>query len=182
MVLPALSPYKALALVATHLSVLAAGTWLGWTIRDADYQAHLKKDKAEALAQEREVRKIEGQLEAESQKVRDNVTQREGTVRIVYRDVVKEIPRYVTQTVFEERVRADGGLPAGFVFLYNKAASNDPEATLPSGIDPDTPTGLDLSALTSVATGNLGVCHSYRIEAEAWREWYAVVEKGWPKP
>ena len=175
--LPSVVSFK-LTLAAVLLSSTLAG-YGGWKLRDSDYQAHLKKDaQAERKAQE-EARKLEGILEGTAQEVREEVSQAEQRTQIVYRTVIKEVPKYVTQTVFEERVVAGGGLPAGFVWLHNQSASNT-EAPLPSGLDPDAPTGASMSDLASVLAGNYALCQSWRGEADGWRSWYARVKDQWP--
>lgn len=153
---------------------LLAGTsgTVGWKLRDADYQRHLKRD-AQAEAQwQKAVRLVEGEADRIVQETRASLAEKESSRETVYRTITKEIPTYVTRTEFAERVVASGGLPAGLVWLHNQAASGS-TLPLPSGLSPDSPTGVDVPELATVLTGNYSVCTSWRNEAETWREWYA---------
>lgn len=164
-----LGSYAAVALVAG---------FVGWKVRDSDYQAHLKKEAKAEVVVVQDVRKQEAQNETASQGHREELAQKQQEVQVVYRTVTKEVPVYVTQTQFEERVVADGGLPLGFVWSYNQSAANA-TAPLPSGTDPDTPTGLGMSALAGSLAGNFAVCHAYRAELEQWHAWYNDLEARW---
>lgn len=152
---------------------------IGWSLRDADYQAHLKKDaQAEAHAQV-EARKVEAKQEAQAQSVREIVTQKQAEAQVVYRTITQEVPVYVTRTQFEDRVVAGGGLPAGLVWLYNQAASGT-AAPLPSGLNPDSPTGVDVSTLASTTAGNFSLYHACKAEVEGWHTWYDNLAASWP--
>lgn len=144
----------------------------GWKLRDADYQRHLKEDaRAQAKAQQKVTERVL-QKEAVSADVReDRDTKREAnrsTTQIIYR----EVPKYVTRTVFEDRLVAAGGLPAGFVWSFNQSASGD-TTPLPARLSPDTPTGVDLSTVATVTAGNAELYRSCKADLEAWGSWYA---------
>lgn len=166
-------------LIGSHLALaLVAGT-LGWKLRDADYQAHLKKDaRIEARAQQ-VTRELEGRLDRGTQAVREDVAVAQAHTEVVYRTVTKEVPVYVTRTQFEERVVAAGGLPAGFVWLHNQAASGS-TAPLPPSTSPDAPTGLGMSDLAGVIAGNYAVCEDLRARDAAWTAWYERLLAEWP--
>lgn len=151
----------------------------GWKVRDADYQRHLRLDLKQVAAHEAAMRELEGRLEAQAEEARAEIEAAEAKTRVVYRTVTKEVPVYVTQTKFEERVVASGGLPAGFVWLHNNSAANS-TAPFPSGLGPDTPTGLGMSDLAGTIAGNYALCYSYKAEAEGWRSWYDRLVKEWP--
>lgn len=170
---------KTYILIGTHLAALAGGLGVGWKLRDADYQRHLKKEAVALEKAQGEARKQEAAQENTSQEVRDKVSSKQAHAEIVYRTVTKEVPVYVTRTKAEQKVVAGGGLPAGLVWAYNQSASNSP-APFPSGLDPDAPTGVNLSELASVTSGNFAVCHQYRAELEGWHSWYNQLKASWP--
>lgn len=170
------SPY---VLGGAALALSLGSGWAGWTIRDADYQAHLKKDARAAEQAQKDARQVELKLESGSQEVRDVVAQENVRTEIVYRTVTKEVPVYVTQTKFAQDVDAGGGLPAGLVWTYNRAASNS-EAPIPPGLDPDAPTGTGVSTLATITAGNFALCYQWRAEAQGWRDWYEKLRADWP--
>ena len=120
----------------------AASGFMGWKLRDADYQRHLRHDAAEVAQAEKETRRLEAANESLVQQVRENKAQADAKTQVVYRTIIQEVPKYVTQTQFEERVVASGGLPAGFVWNYNQGVANA-TAPFPSGLDPDAPPDRD---------------------------------------
>jgi hypothetical protein len=171
--------FPSLALI-THLSVAAVAGTVGWQLRDRDYQAHLKEEAEDAVQVIRDVRDVEDRNEKVSQANREELSQKQQQVQVVYRTVTKEIPVYVTHTQFEERVVANGGLPLGFVWSYNQSVASA-TAPLPPGLNPDTPTGLGMSALAGNAAGNFAMCHAWRAELTQWHSWYNQLEASWPQ-
>ena len=176
--LPTLTPK--LALLGAALS-LALGGYGGWKLRDADYQEHLKRDAQEDAQWQKSLRLVEGEADRIVQEVRDWGTVEKSQVEVRYRTIEKRIPEYVTRTVFEERVVASGGLPAGLVWLHNQAAAGGSPVPLPSGLDPDAPTGLGVSDLAGVLTRNYALYQQCSIDLQAWGRWYdqqlALAEK-----
>lgn len=164
------APYLKLATYALALLVGAGG---GWKLRDADYQRHLREDAQHEVTAQQRVRQVEHRAEDHAQQARDQVARATEHTRIVYQTVTKEVPVYVTQTVFAQEVDASGGLPSGLVWLHNQAAANS-TAPLPSSIDPGAPAGVGVSELASVLAGNYALCHQFRAEAEGWRSWYEL--------
>lgn len=161
-------------LLALGAALLASSSgFVGWKLRDSDYQAHLKRDAKQEAQWQKALRLVEGEADRIVTETRAKLDEKEVQRETVYRTITKEIPHYVTRTEFAERVVASGGLPAGLVWLHNQAASGSP-VPLPSGLDPNAPTGVDVPELATVLTGNYSVCASYRNEAEAWREWYTL--------
>lgn len=141
-------------LIASHLALALAAGFIGWKVRDADYQAYLKKVERAAHKATKEVRRVEARNEGISQGNREALGIKQQQVQYVYRTVTKEVPVYVTQTVFEKRVLADGGLPAGLVWSYNQSVSNS-TAPLPPGTNPDTPTDLECLPWPAAQPGTL---------------------------
>lgn len=166
-------------LIASHLSLALISGFIGWKVRDADYQAHLKKEARVEVKAQQDTRQQEAAHEVISQDHREKDAQQKQQVQVVYRTVTEKVPVYVTRTQFEEKVVAGGGLPAGFVWSYNQSASNS-TAPLPTGINPDTPTGIDMSTLAGTTAGNFAMCNSWRTELQQWHEWYNDHASTWP--
>lgn len=165
--------------VLPYVAVGAVCTGLGWKVRDRDYQEHLKKDAQAQVTATQAARAVEHKAEDISQGVREEVAKEQARTQVIYKTITEKVPVYVTQTKIEKRVVASGGLPAGFVWTYNGAASNS-EAPLPTGIDPDTPSGVDLSTVASVTAGNFALYHQCRADLRGWQTWYEKLKATWP--
>lgn len=161
------------------LACTITGGVVGWKLRDRDYQAHLKQDAQQETLAVQTVRAIEGAADRITNETREAIAKKAAEREIVTRTITKEIPPYVTKTVFTERIDAGGGLPAGFVWVHNQAASGS-TAPLPPGVDPDAPTGIGMPELADTLVHNYGECHAVREEAQGWRDWYVQLKKGWP--
>lgn len=97
-------------------------------------------------------------------------------IRVVYRDLIKEVPAYVTP---EADRRCD--LPVGFVRLHDQAVAGLPEVPAPAGDVRDAPSGIALSAASGVIVGNYGVAHQWRERAVACETWAASQADLWNK-
>lgn len=168
-----------LSLAAIVICIALSG-YAGWQLRDRDYQAHLKRDAVAEKKAVEDARKVEAILQSGADEVRENVTQQQTKVRVVTRTITKEIPVYVNKTELAAHVDDAGGLPAGVVWVHNQAASGA-EAPLPSGVDPDTPTGIGVPELAEVVVHNYGECRAVREEAQGWRDWYVKLKADWPQ-
>lgn len=157
------------------LACVGLGVFLGWHLRDRDYQKHLKQDAQQEAQWVRTVRAFEGEADRIAAEARDAIAQKQAERVVLTRTITKEIPTYVTKTVFADRVDAGGGLPAGLVWVHNQAASGDP-APLPPGVTPDTPTGIGVPELADVVARNYAVCEDRRIENEGWRQLYQSLQ------
>lgn len=92
--------------------------------------------------------------------------------------LTKEVPRYVTS-----KGNAKCVVPAGFVSLLNDAIGvpATPGGPVEAGagtppaenLDPDAPSGLQLSDVAENDLYNIGVGQDLRIEVLSWRGWYA---------
>lgn len=160
------------ALLGGVLLVAASSGTVGWKLRDQDYQRHLKQDAQEEAQWTKALRLVEGEADRIVQEVQSWRTTEKVRVEVQYRTIEKRIPEYVTRTEFEERVVASGGLPAGLVWLHNQAAAGGSPVPLPSGLDPDTPTGLGVSDLAGVLTRNYALYQQCSIDLQAWDRWY----------
>ncbi len=161
------------------LAMMVGG--LGWKLRDGDYQRHLRKDAQTVVIDLERVRAQESEREAIAQLVREALAKDQLRIATVTNTIREKVPYYVTQTPQEERIRADGGLPLGFVWAYNGAASLS-SAPLPAGTDPGTPSGVDLSTLTGVTLRNFELCHSERAELARWHDWYNQLAPSFKTP
>lgn len=158
-------------------ALVAASGFTGWKLRDADYQEHLRKDAQAALVASEGARKEEHKAEAMATQVRTVVAVQQAKERVVYQTIVKEIPVYVPSTAPAVRAVDDaGGLPAGFVWLHNQAATGS-TAPLPPGVDPGAPSGVGLPALGETIAGNYAVCRSQAAELAGWNAWYQQLVK-----
>lgn len=169
--------YLSMALLAAALILSGLA---GWKLRDADYQAHLKWDAVAEKKAVEDARKVEAIMQSGADEVREDVTQKQTKARVVTRTITKEIPVYVNKTELAAHVDDAGGLPAGVVWVHNQAASGA-EAPLPSGVDPDTPTGIGVPELAEVVVHNYGECRAVREEAQGWRDWYTKLKADWPQ-
>lgn len=95
-------------------------------------------------------------------------------IRIVYRDLIKEVPTYVTP---EADRRCD--LPLGFVGLHDQAAAGLPQVSAPAVDLRDAPSGIPLSAAAGVIVGNYGVAYQWRERAVACETWAASQADLW---
>lgn len=165
---PALLP--AILIVATVLGGVG-----GWSLRDRDYQSHLKQDAEAAATAQRDVRKVEARNEDTGREVGVQVEEAKVEIRYVTRTIIQKVPEYVT-------VEADARctVPVGAVLLLNAAASGNPPPALAPGESADAPSGVDLSAVVSVTADNYGTYHEVSAQLRGWQEWWARVEKDWP--
>lgn len=177
----AINPPSISALAAGLLVSGACGGVVGWKLRDADYQRHLKQDAAAAAKATTKALEHRDRGEAISQSTREEKSRVDAQTRIVYQTIEKEVPRLVTETKIEKVVVAGGGLPAGFVWTFNNAASNS-SAPFPTGTDRDAPTGVDLSDLARTTAGNFELYHHCAAEVAAWHDWYNRLKAEWPTP
>ena len=132
----------ALAVLLTLAALLTGAYRQGWKARDAVVIADALKASEGARNQE-----------AKAQVITETVsTQHEAKavqIRTVYRDIIREVPTYVT-------VQADAAcvVPAGFVRLHDAAAAG--RLPGPAGQSDDAPSGVALSAASGVIAENYG--------------------------
>lgn len=169
-------------LIAGALLSAGAGGLTGWKLRDAGYQRHLKEDAKKSLDVAQKARSIEKVLVGVSADTRDRVDAKEASVRVITKTITERVPYYVTSTPQEKAVVAAGGLPLGFVQLYNAAVLGvDPSASPQAGAQSGDPSGVDLSTLARINTGNLGLYHQCRARLEEWDKAWDEITAMWPK-
>lgn len=97
-------------------------------------------------------------------------------IKVVYRDLIKEVPAYVTP---EADRRCD--LPVGFVRLHDQAAAGLPAVSAPAGDVRDAPSGIPLSAASATIVDNYGVAYQWRERAIACETWAVQQADLWTK-
>jgi len=166
-----MDPLTYLKIGASVVALLAAGA-VGYELGHTQY-LHLQTQVAQQATKSATTEVIRiVKAQAVSTQVAQEDADQQAQVRTVTQTIVKEVPKYVTQTVYADRVVHDGGLPVGFVWNHNQAASGDPTPA-PTGTDLDAPSGVDLSALANTIADNYGLYHSCRASLSHWEEWYA---------
>jgi hypothetical protein len=160
------------------LASCASSGWVGWKLRDAGFQAHLKREAQADAGRSRVLITTINQSEADTQRLRDTNEASKTRIREVVRTVYREIPKYVTDTQLERDVVARGGLPLGFVWGYNQAAGYS-QLPLPPGNSASDPSGVSLSTLAAISAGNSEVCLQWARDLDAWDEWYSREAVRW---
>lgn len=97
-------------------------------------------------------------------------------IKIVYRDLIREVPTYVTP---EADRRCD--LPVGFVRMHDQAAAGGSAVSAPAGDVRDASSGIPLSAATGTIVGNYGVAYQWRKRAVACETWAVEQADIWKK-
>lgn len=161
--------------VAAILALGAAGA-AGWSIRDYDYQKHLKADARAALEASEAARNTEARNEETSTQVGRQVEETKERVRVVTNTILKEVPVYVSQESNDRCV-----VPDGAVRLLDAAASGNPPVPYGPGESADAPSRHELSGVVSNVVGNYGYTHELEAQVRGWQDWYEQVKKDWPK-
>jgi len=113
------------------------------------------------------VKKIDVRADKITADVGQALARTQTDIRYVTKEIIKEVPRYVT-------VEADAHcvVPAGFLRLHDAAAAGHlPGVARPPG-GVDEPSGVPLSVVSAAVADNYGTALGWRAEAEAWRDWY----------
>ena len=131
------------------------------------------QEKADRTAAKQDARAAEVSAE-----VRQATAEKQVEYRTVTKTLIKEVPKYVTVTSDSRCV-----VPLGFVRLHDLAAGSG-QAFVPAapGGSVETPSGLDLSTVSSTVVANYGTAHVWRAEAEGWRAWYLEQRETWDNP
>lgn len=139
----------ALRLVGAGLLVIF-GFLGGWKVQA------WRHDAAEAKQLVRIVKVVELRGQQNTQLIAAHVAERE-RIRFVYRDLVKEVPTYVTPA-------ADAAcpVPVGFVRVHDAAAAGVPPTGPGADGADDAASGIALSAVGQTVAGNYGTCREWR--------------------
>lgn len=132
----------------------------------ADYKRELAELKAS---------KTQKQIEIQTQVVKEYVD-RIKTVKeteYVNRDVIKYVPTRIDSSSGElEKICT---YSKGWVNVHNAAAANTP-ATQAMASDATPTLKTDKEVLDTVV-GNYSTCHAFKVENQAWRDWYKATKK-----
>jgi len=146
-------PYKLLALFLMLVSLFSAG----WFERGQHEKA---KQRDQALAYAEAIKKEQ----ARGDEIEKQLTLEKTRQKIIYRNITKEVPRYVS-TLSDSRCV----VPVGFVLLHNAAA----EARLSETASKfaDSPSGIALSTVAETVTDNYATCNEIRAQLNALIDW-----------
>jgi hypothetical protein len=130
---------------AVVLTIVAALSWTyskGWQAREAVAVADALKASEKARKQERKAQVI-------TERVSTAHEAKAVQIRTVYRDIIREVPVYVT-------AQADAAcvVPAGFVRVHDAAAAG--RVPGPPGQSDDAASGVAISAASGVIVQNYG--------------------------
>lgn len=172
-ILSALAGWKGYAL--TGAACLIVGTSSGYYLRDlqakADQNATLKaavKAGPKVVARTAKAADITATVSARTEVAQEKT-------RVVYRDIIREVPVYVSAET-DRRYP----LPVGFVRLLDRAAGG-PEAALPDGPrqSDDDPSEVAASHAGSVLVDWAGLYYACRQQVVGWNDWYAEQKAAW---
>lgn len=162
---------RILLLIVIGAGLFAGGEFHGHARGVADEKAaEAKRLKAAQPA----IAKVNAGGVAITRKTEEQTTAAVERIKVVYRDLIKEVPTYVTP---EADRRCD--LPVGFVRLHDQAAAGLPQVSAPAGDVRDAPSGVPLSAASGVIVGNYGVAYQWRERAVACETWAASQADLW---
>lgn len=161
--------------IALAIFLSSVSGLVGWKLRDADYQRHLKADARAALKASEGARATEAKNEETATDIGRQVEEAKTEVQIVTRTLIKEIPIHVTAQADAHCV-----VPLGFVRLHDAAATGDPAPSYATGESPDQASGTDLSTVAGTVIDNYGYTRELEAQVNGWIDWYERVKADWP--
>lgn len=148
----------------------SAGTW---RVRDMmEAEGRLRAERANTKAAVRVIAKTQTAAKiTESVGARTEAAQ--ARTRIVYRDIIREVPVYVSPET-DRRYP----LPVGFVRVLDAAAG---QTTVPDGPrqSDDDPSAVTASVAAGVLTDWAGMYYACRAQVVGWNDWHAEQAKAW---
>lgn len=153
---------------------LSVGAWAGGFAVHKWYQAEAAKELREQLQEANEQIEREQVSDDATQRVAEDVAERTDRVRVVTRDIIKEVPVYVDRED-DQRCLVN----RGFVRLHDAAARGTPPVPDSPGEPNDAPSGIGLSTVAATVAGNYGECRVWREQVIGWQEWYATQRSLW---
>lgn len=158
----------------------ALAFWGGWAARDVFADLREAKTENTALKADRDelIADLRGMLRADeiSADLGGKSAERQVQIRTVTRDIIREVPVYVT-------AKADAGcvVTTGAVRLHDAAATGTPP-TLPdaTGAPNDAASAVDLSALVATAAENYGTCRADQGRLADLQAWIRAQAAAWP--
>ncbi len=163
-----------LNLLVTLLAITMS-VFVGWKVRDYDFQKHLKADAEAAQRASEAAREVEGHNEEIGNDVGQQVEEAKTQIQYVTRTLIKEVPTHVT-------VESDNRcvVPLGAVRVLDAAATGNPTISYGPGESADQASGVELSGVVSSVTDNYGYTRELEAQVIGWQEWYERVRKDWP--
>lgn len=157
------------------LLAITMSVFVGWKVRDYDFQKHLKADAEAALDASEAAREVEGKNEEISQDVGREVEEAKTQIQYVTRTLIKEVPIHVTAESDNRCV-----VPLGAVRVLDAAATGNPTISYAPGESADQASGVELSGVVSNVTDNYGYTRELEAQVIGWQDWYERVRKDWP--
>ena len=153
---------------------LAVGFGGGWKLRDLIAASDARKAAVEAVKQANKTIAKTQQSAVITQGVGERVEKAQVEIRYQTREVVRNVPFYVTK---EADRRCD--VPLGFVRLHDASATGKAAVPYGSGESADTPSGLVLSTVSSTVGENYGYARELEQQVIGWQSWYAEQKQAW---
>ena len=169
------TPYLPIAGAVIVALTSAAGGVIGYKVRDAAFQRHLKKD-AEAVA------RISTASAKISQTISTQLATKQGAIAALTQQLQDRTPIYVNAKAPCVNGPSGGAdVTVGFARMHDYAARGVPAPADPGGAALGAPAGVGMPALIGTVGGNYGLCHQWKAEVEAWREWYPRQKMVWER-
>lgn len=157
------------------LLAITMSVFVGWKVRDYDFQKHLKADAEAAQRASEAAREVEGKNEEIGQDVGREVEEAKTQIQYVTRTLIKEVPIHVTAESDNRCV-----VPLGAVRVLDAAATGNPTISYGPGESADQASGVELSGVVSNVTDNYGYTRELEAQVIGWQDWYERVRKDWP--
>lgn len=163
-----------LNLLVTLLAITLS-VFVGWKVRDYDFQKHLKADAEAAQRASEAARGVEANNEEIGNDVGQQVEEAKTQIQYVTRTLIKEVPIHVTAESDNRCV-----VPLGAVRVLDAAATGNPTISYGPGESADQASGVELSGVVSNVTDNYGYTRELEAQVIGWQDWYERVRKDWP--
>ena len=153
---------------------LAVGFGGGWKLRDLIAASDARKAAVEAVKQANKTIAKTQESAVITQGVGEKVEKAQVEIRYQTREVVRNVPFYVTK---EADQRCD--VPLGFVRLHDASATGKAAVPYGSGESADTSSGVDLSEVSRTTALNYGQALEWRAQVIGWQTWYDEQKQAW---
>lgn len=154
---------------------LTIGSGCTWRVRDMmAAESRLAAERANTKAAVRVIAKTDKAARITSA-VSARVETQQARTRIIYRDIIREVPVYVSPET-DRRYP----LPVGFVRVLDAAAG---QTTVPDGPrqSDDDPSAVTASVAAGVLTDWAGMYYACRAQVVGWNEWHGEQAREWAK-
>lgn len=161
--------------IAVIVGLLLVGFAAGFGTRDYFHQRSVQKELRREIVKTNDVIKVEQKSDQATQTVATDVAKSVDRVQIVTRDIIKEVPVYVTVEANNRCTITDG-----FVRLHDAAASATAPVPYSAGQSADAAAGIEASAVAATVADNYGTCNVWKEQVLGWQQWYASQRALWP--